>query len=85
MKNNAKTKRNVKLRPYACDILELFEDVLDKHNITIPDEDDDQKEPGNNVRIYGMTSARLEDDIAAVLYEFAEEISNKEVEIVDSF
>ena len=78
--------RKVKLRPYAFDICELFEDILDKHNITIPDEDDDQREPDNCARLYGMTYGNLEDEVVNVLCKFASEIDPEcNVELVDTY
>lgn len=78
--------REIKVRPYAFDICELFEDLLDKHNITIPDEDDDQREPDNCARLYGMTYANLEDEVVSILRQFANEIDPEcNVELVDTY
>lgn len=78
--------REVKLRPIASEICELFEDILDKHGITIPDEDDDQREEGNCARLYGMTYAKLEDSVVDILCKFSLEIDpNCNVELVDEY
>ena len=78
--------REIKLRPYASEICELFEDLLDKHNITIPDEDDEQRESDNDARLYGMTYAFLEDSISGILCKFADEIDpNCNVELIDTY
>ena len=66
--------KEIKLRPYANAICELFEDILDEHDITIPDEDDDEKGEDNDARLYGMTYANLEDGVASILREFANKI-----------
>ena len=78
--------REVKLRPIANEICELFEEILDKHDITIPDEDDDQKEPDNTARLYGMTYATLEDKVVSLLCKFASEVDHEcKVELIDEF
>lgn len=78
--------REVKLRPYANAICELFEDILDKHDITIPDEDDAEKGEDNDARLYGMTYALLEDNVVSILCEFADEIDPRcNVELVDTY
>ena len=76
----------IKVRQFAFDICELFEDVLDRNDITIPDEDDDQREPDNTARLYGMTYAELEDSVVDILYMFADEIiRNYNAELVDEY
>ena len=75
----------VKVRPTAACICELFEDILEKHNITIPDEDDDQKEEGNCARLYGMTYAELEDTVTSILMVFAETVKRDDVELLDEY
>ena len=78
--------REIKLRPFASDICELFEDILDKHDITISDEDDDEREDSNCARLYGMTYANLEDAVTSILCEFASEIDPEcNVELVDIY
>lgn len=78
--------REVKLRPIANEICELFEDILDKHDITIPDKYDDQREDGNCARLYGMTYATLEDEVVNILCKFADEIDpDCNVELIDCF
>lgn len=52
-------------RLLAIRILELFEDVLEAKDITIPDEDRTGDE--TEARLYGMTYANLEDRIVALL------------------
>lgn len=54
-----------KRRILAIQILELFEDMLEEKNITIPDEDRTGDE--TEARLYGMTYANLEDGIVALL------------------
>lgn len=55
----------------AITILELFEDLLEKHNITIPDEDREGDE--SEARLFGMTYANLEDEITAIIDPYINE------------
>ena len=73
----------VKVRPTAACICELFEDLLEEHDITIPDEDIDGNE--DEARIYGMTYAKLEDTITSILMVFAETMKRDDVELLDEF
>lgn len=79
-----------KSRELAVAILNVFEDMLEQKGITIPDEDDDQRTPDNDARLYGMTYALLEDAITeilepelphkvpfVILYEYDEELKKR--------
>jgi hypothetical protein len=55
----------IKLREYSVEIVELFEELLDKHDITIPDEDRTGDE--GEARLYGCTYSDLEDDVLCIL------------------
>lgn len=54
-----------KYRLLAIDILDLFENVLEENDITIPDEDRTGDE--TEARLYGMTYANLEDEIVEMI------------------
>lgn len=69
----------VKVRKTALDICELFENLLDEHNIDIPD--DDREGDESEARIYGMTYAELEEDVKEILIKFAEKIKRDDVEL----
>ena len=69
----------MKVRKVALDICELFEDLLETHNIDIPDEDREGDEC--EARIYGMTYAELEDNVRDILIDFAEKIKRDDVEL----
>ena len=70
----------IKLREYSVAIVELFEDILEKHDIDIPDEDRTGDE--SEARLYGMTYANLEDDVVCLLKDLVDKVKeNKEVEI----
>ena len=55
----------IKLREYSTDIVELFEELLEKHDITIPDEDRTGDE--SEARLYGCTYWDLEEEVKHIL------------------
>ena len=55
----------IKLREYSVEIVELFEELLEEHNITIPDEDRTGDE--SEARLYGTTYSNLEYDVLHIL------------------
>lgn len=55
----------IKLREYSTEIVELFEEVLDKHGIIVPDEDRTGDE--SEACLYGTTYSDLEADVISVL------------------
>ena len=64
--------KTIKLREYSVDICELFEDLLEEHDISIPDED---REGGpEEARLYGTTYADLEYDVLNILNELINDI-----------
>lgn len=64
--------KTIKLREYSVDICELFEDLLEEHDITIPD-DEREGEP-DEARLYGTTYADLEYKVLNILNEFMNDI-----------
>lgn len=60
-----------KTRGAAIEILDLFEEVLDRHGINIPDEDRCGEE--GEACIYGSTYYELEDAITEILSEYIDE------------
>ena len=62
----------IKVRHTAAAICELFEELLEKHNITIPDEDRAGAE--GEGRLYGLTYFDLELEVAEVLRSLIEEV-----------
>ena len=75
--------QKVQVRLIANQICELFEDLLEKHDITIPDDDREGNE--DEARLYGMTYAKLEDTITSVLMVFAETMKRDDIELLDEF
>ena len=72
----------IKLREYSIEIMELFEELLEKHNITIPDVDRTGDE--SEARLYGCTYYDLEEEVVSILNELVKKIkklSNAEIDI----
>lgn len=72
----------IKLRQYSVDIVELFEDILDKYNIDIPDEDRTGDE--SEARLYGMTYSNLEEDVVAILEDLVKNVKEHSDAEIDS-
>lgn len=64
--------KTIKLREYSVDICELFEDLLEEHDISIPDEDREGRP--EEARLYGTTYADLEYKVLNILNEFMNDI-----------
>ena len=64
--------KTIKLREYSVDICELFEDLLEENDITIPD-DEREGEP-DEARLYGTTYADLEYNVLNILNELINDI-----------
>ena len=64
--------KTIKLREYSVDICELFEDLLEENDITIPD-DEREGEP-DEARLYGTTYADLEYKVLNILNEFMNDL-----------
>ena len=62
----------IKLRQVSAEICDLFEELLDAHDITIPDEDRNGEE--GEARIYGSTYSDLEDEITQILSALCHEV-----------
>lgn len=65
-------KKQIRLRQYANAICELFEDILEKHNICIPDGDREVNE--EEACLYGCTYFDLEQDVVGVLDKLVDEV-----------
>lgn len=59
--------RKIYTRDEAMVIVELFENVLDKYDITIPSDEDDERDPDNTARLYGSTYYGLVDAVENAL------------------
>lgn len=67
-KNN-KTKKDTN-RDVAISIIDIFEDLLDENDITIPDEFRSGEKGSDEARIFGDTYYNLEDKITDLLNKY---------------
>ena len=51
----------------AANILELFENVLDRYSIKVPSPEDDERETDNGAKLYGSVYSELLDDVENTL------------------
>lgn len=56
----------------AASIVELFENLLDEHGISIPSPEDDERGEDNDAKLYGSTYADLLSNVEGVLLEMLE-------------
>ena len=62
--------KKVYTQEVAHDIVEKFENLLDRHNIDIPDEDRELEDDSDNTaRIYGMTYAEILEEVEDIIIE----------------
>ena len=64
--------KEIKLRHWAAEICDIFEEVLDAHNITIPSEDREGGE--DEARLYGCEYYDTEEEITDILLKLITEI-----------
>ena len=62
-------KKTIYTHDEATRILEMFEDILEKHNICVPSQDDKEREEDNMVGLYGSTYSDLLDEVEEKLIE----------------
>lgn len=55
-----------KRKEMVCAILDAFEELLEEKDITIPSEDDEQRD-GSSARLYGTEYFRLEEEINSII------------------
>lgn len=66
----------------AARLVEMFEDVLSRYNISIPSPEDDDRSPDDMIGLYGSTYSDLLDGIESELLELLEK-HRPGVQIVD--
>ena len=59
-------------RDEAARIVEMFEDVLDRYNISVPSPEDDEREPDNMIGLYGSTFWDLLEEVESALADILE-------------
>lgn len=65
-----------KMRELANAIVETFEEVLDRYDVTLPSSEDDEREQGNTARLYGMTYYGLLDAVEALIADYRKEVKH---------
>lgn len=63
---------SIKVRLTSALICDIFEELLDKHGITIPD--DDRTGSDGEGRLYGLTYFNLEAEVTKVLHKLIDEV-----------
>ena len=59
----------------AAEILDLFEDLLNRHGIKVPSEEDDERGEDNDAALYGMEYWNLLADVENILIGIAQSAS----------
>lgn len=67
--------QKIKLRQYSASICDVFENLLDKHGIKIPDEDRTGDE--SEACLYGSVYSEVEDSVTEILDSLATEICDR--------
>lgn len=78
-------KSTIYAHDLAAEIIERFEDVLERYNITVPSPEDDEKDADNGARLYGSVYRELADDIETILIEIAEDVKRGCDVVTDKF
>ena len=73
-------KNTVRARQYAQSICELFEEILERNDITIPDPDINSYDEA--ARIYGETYFNLEDGITNIITEIVNRVKKHDIEVI---
>ena len=60
----------------AMNILDMFEDVLDQYDITVPSPEDDERGEYNSARLYGSVWSDLLDSIQDAIVNIINEAKN---------
>lgn len=73
----------IKLRQFSADICEVFEDLLDKHNITVPDKNREGDE--TEARLYGDEYSDTEDYVTQILSHLVQEVRDNPNATINDF
>ena len=60
-------KKPIYTRDEAAKIVEMFEDILVKNDVSIPSPEDDERDPEDKLGLYGSTYSDLLDGVEEVL------------------
>lgn len=73
--NNVMNK--IYTRNWAADIINYFEDILIENDIAVPSPEDDERDPRDNVGLYGSTYGDLLDNINGILNDLCRDVFDK--------
>lgn len=69
----------------AAEFVELFESVLDQYDITVPSPEDDEREEGNDARLYGSVFWDLVDKVQEKIIDIVQRVDEGAEVIADVF
>jgi hypothetical protein len=72
MAENKTTENKIYTHDEAMLITEIFEDVLDEYDITVPSPEDDDKEDDNEAKLYGSVYSDILDSVEEKLCSILE-------------
>lgn len=64
--------KEIKLRQFSASICDVFEELLDKYDITIPDQNRIGDE--SETRLYGEEYSNTEDYVTQILFHLVQEV-----------
>lgn len=73
----------IKIRQFSADICEVFEDLLDKHNITVPDKN--REGDKSEARLYGDEYSDTEDYVTQILCHLVREVRDNPNATINDF
>lgn len=73
----------IKLRQFSADICDVFENLLDKYNITIPDENRAGDE--SEARLYGAEYSDTEDYVTQILCHLIQKVRDNPNAAINHF
>ena len=69
----------------AADIVELFEDVLSRYDISVPSPEDDDRDPEDMIGLYGSTYYDLLDTVESMLADILKQHDPSDQIIMDEY
>lgn len=69
----------------AANIVELFEDVLDRFDIVVPSEEDDDRSEDNDAKLYGMVYWDLLEAVQNKLITWTAQVKNGAEVVTDEW
>ena len=69
----------------AARIVEMFEDILDRYNISVPSPEDDDRDPDNMIGLYGSTYSDLLDAVESAICDLLDKHKEGTEIVTDEF